>query len=100
LNRRSASVVKEIRRLRTALRVAHRSLFRISRHVIAIGANPGGNGRSRSRLSRKARASLALQGRYMGYVRQLNPRQKAQVRKIRESKGMRAAIAKARRLMS
>jgi len=32
----------------------------------------------------------------MGYVRQLKPRQKAQVRKIREAKGVRAAIARAR----
>jgi hypothetical protein len=53
-----------------------------------------GSGKPRSA---KARASLVLQGRYMGYVRQLKPRQKAQVRKIREAKGVRAAIAKAKR---
>jgi hypothetical protein len=47
------------------------------------------------RLSAKARASLVLQGRYMGYMRQLKPRQKAQVRKIKEVKGVRAAITKA-----
>jgi len=34
----------------------------------------------------------------MGYVRQLKRRQKAQVRKIRELKGVRAAIARAREL--
>ena len=32
----------------------------------------------------------------MGYMRQLKPRQKAQVRKIREIKGVRAAIQRAR----
>jgi hypothetical protein len=30
---------------------------------------------------------MVLQGRYMGYMRQLKPRQKAQVRNIREAKG-------------
>jgi len=51
---------------------------------------------SRKPLSSKARASLVLQGRYMGLMRQLKPRQKAQVRKIREAKGVRAAIARAK----
>ena len=31
----------------------------------------------------------------MGYMRQLKPRQKAQVRKIKETEGVRAAIARA-----
>jgi hypothetical protein len=37
-------------------------------------------------------------GRYMGYMPQLKPRQKAQVRKIKETKGVRAAIQRARQL--
>jgi len=93
----AASVVREIRKLHTTLRVAHRSLARLSRHV-AARANPGGNGRLRPRLSPKARTSLVLQGRYMGYMRQLKPGQKAQVRRIREVKGVRAAIVRARDL--
>ncbi len=36
----------------------------------------------------------------MGYMRQLKPRQKAQVRKIREAKGVRVAISEAKRLTS
>jgi hypothetical protein len=54
--------------------------------------------RTRRPLSAKARASLELQGRYMGYMRQLKPRQKAQVRKIKDAKGVRVAIARAREL--
>jgi len=42
--------------------------------------------------------STKLQGRYMGYMRQLRPRQKAQVRKTREVKGVRVAIARAKKL--
>ncbi len=91
--------MNEIRRLRAVLKVADHSLARLSRRVAAAGANPGGNGRTRPRLSAEARASLVLQGRYMGYVRQLKPRQKSQVRKIREAKGVRAAIQRARQMI-
>ena len=43
-------------------------------------------------------ASLVLPGRYMGYTPQLKPRHKAQVRKVREAKGLRAAIVRAKSL--
>ena len=36
--------------------------------------------------------------RYMGYMRQLKPKQKAQVRRIREMKGVEVAIQRARKL--
>ena len=39
---------------------------------------------------------MTWNGRYMGYMRQLKPRQKTQVRKIKETQGVRAAIARAR----
>ena len=51
---------------------------------------------SRRPLTAKARVSLVLQGRYIGHLRHLKPRQKAQVRKIREANGVRAAIQRAR----
>lgn len=35
---------------------------------------------------------------YMDYMRQLKPRQKAKVRKMREAKGVKAAIARAKQL--
>jgi hypothetical protein len=57
----------------------------------AVSAQP------QRKMSAKARASLKLQGRYMGYMRQLKPRQKAQIRKIKETKGVRAAIGEAKR---
>jgi hypothetical protein len=64
----------------------------------AMTVNGGlkGKNRPRPRLSSKARASMILQGRYMGYMRQLKPRQKAAVRKIRLAKGVRVAIQRAR----
>ncbi len=54
--------------------------------------------RRRSRVSTKGHASRVLRGRYMGLMRNLNRKQKAQVRKVKEVKGFRAAIAKARKL--
>jgi len=95
--RHSTQLVGEISRLRAALNLAQSSLARLSGRVIVARANSDGIGRAR-RLSGKTRASLVLQGRYMGYMRQLKPGQKAQVRKIKEAKGVRAAIASARAL--
>ncbi len=54
--------------------------------------------RRRSRVSTKGHASRVLRGRYMGLMKNLKRAQKAQVRKVKEAKGFRAAIAKARRL--
>ncbi len=48
--------------------------------------------RSRRKLSARARSQLRLQGKYMGYVRQLSAAQKSRVRRVRQEKGWRAAI--------
>ncbi len=98
------TIAKEIRTLRRSIPALDRSLRRLA---FMLGQLDGRVERrrkprvgSRRPLSTKARASLKLQGRYMGYMRQLKPMQKALVRKIREAKGMRAAIGRARRLAS
>ena len=54
--------------------------------------------RSRRTLSPKVHAARVLLGRYMGLMRYLKPRQKAQVRRIREAKGVKAAIQRAREM--
>ena len=54
--------------------------------------------RKRRRLTPKQLASLRLQGRYMGFVRQLKPKQKAEVRSLKEKRGFEAAIKRARQL--
>ena len=46
----------------------------------------------------KLRALRQQQGKYMGLVRSLTARQKKKVSAIRERKGMRAAIAEAKRV--
>lgn len=78
-----------------------RSIRRLAPFLEAAASKNGrSNGLQRRRvsLSPKQRAALKLQGRYMGFVRQLGPRQKAEVRKIRERKGVLAAIQRAEHL--
>lgn len=54
--------------------------------------------RRKVRLSAGRLTALQLQGRYMALVRTLKPRQKVQVRALRATKGVGAAIALAARL--
>ena len=50
------------------------------------------------RLTASHRAALKLQGKYLGTMRGLKPRQRVRVKRIRAAKGIRAAIAAARRM--
>ena len=59
--------------------------------------NLDGRGRKLT-LSPARRASLRLQGQYMGHLRALTAAQKAQVKTLRTKKGVRAAIKLARNL--
>ncbi len=100
--RHRKTIAKEIRTIRRSIPALDRSLRRLA---FMLGQLDGRVERrrktrvvSRNPLSPKARASLKLQGRYMGYMRQLKPREKAQVRRIKETKGVRAAIQRARKL--
>ena len=52
------------------------------------------------KLSPARRASLRLQGQYMGYLRGLKPKEKARVKALRARKGVRSAIALARKMTS
>ena len=90
----------EVLRIRRSLRALDQSFRRFAPLLTAVAQSAPKNEKPRRqpRYSAKARASLVLQGRYMGYMRQLKPKQKAQVRKVRESMGVRAAISKARSL--
>ena len=102
VNRLRNDISREILIVRRSLRMLDGALRRLGPVVSdAIGSDGASRftaSRHRPRLSAKARASLVLQGRYMGYMRQLKPRQKAQVRKVKEAKGVRVAITRAREL--
>ena len=99
-----SSVSREIATLRRTLKAMDRSLRRLAPKLQAAG-NGSANGKAgraarKLRLSPKRRAQLKLQGQYMGYLRGLKPKQKAEVRKIRERKGVEMAIRKVKDLAS
>jgi hypothetical protein len=92
-------IAREVTRVRLSLRSLDRALRRLSPVLTAdMKATANGTVTRPTHVSAKTRAARVLQGRYMGYMRQLKPRQKTQVRKIREAKGVTAAIARARQL--
>lgn len=99
----SAAIGREIATLRRTLKAMDRSLRRLSpklRRAVRVPKNAGSTRLGRKlKLSPKRRAQLKLQGLYIGYIRQLKPRQKAEVKRLRESKGMQKAIALAQKLM-
>jgi hypothetical protein len=74
------------------------------RRAAARTSSPGTRPAARERskrsltLSPQRRAALKLQGQYMGHLRNLKTRQKAQVKAAKAAKGYPAAITLARKL--
>ena len=99
--RRSTSVSRHVQAIRRSLLTIAKALQRLGPSLAApnVGAAGGPVTRGRKlKLSPRRRAALKLQGRYMGYLRGLKARQKAQVKTLRMTKGLRPAIALAKRL--
>ena len=96
------SVTREIATLCRSLRAVDRSLQQLAPKLRAVN-NGRRNGKMRAtrklKLSPKRRSQLKLQGLYMTHMRQLKPRQKAEVRSVMAHKGMAAAIRKAKKLI-
>ena len=96
---RRRSVQIEIRTIRRSLSSIVKALASLAPLLTAVSAQPEGTRRGRKlRLSPARRAALKLQGQYMGYVRGLKATQKAQVRKLKEARGIKAAIRVAKNL--
>lgn len=100
--RRTSPAMRTLRRARRAVADAERAiaaLAKLVRRAEATARSSGAEGGARRlKLSPKRRATLKLQGSYMGYMRQLKPGQKKRVKQVKENKGFEAAIAVARRL--
>lgn len=100
-NRNMNHMTSEIRAMRRSVSSLDRSIRRLAPMLKAMALSNGSNGvgrRRRPRLSAKQRAALKIQGRYMGFMRQLRPKQKAEVRHIREKIGVLAAVKRAETL--
>ena len=96
------SVSREIATLRRSLKAMDRSLRRLGqklhRAVARTNGSKPGPRTWKLKLSPKRRAQLKLQGKYIGYIRQLKPKQKAEVKRVLEKRGMDQAIRRARQL--
>ena len=102
--RNSTALTREIRSIRTSFRRLASSFGKIAPILAAATASSTAqatsNGRTRRkpRLTAEQRRALKLQGKYMGTMRGLKPTQRTKIKKIRATKGIRAAIAEAQRL--
>ncbi len=98
---RGSSVGRELRLIVTSLQSIQISLSRLV-PLLDTGSQrhegPAPAPARKLKLSPARRAALKLQGRYMGYMRGLKPQQKARVKALAASKGVRAAVALARQL--
>ena len=106
--RQSNILAREIRSIRTSFARLSRSFGRIAPLLStlpavaeqAIAAAKGKKVRRKPRLSQEQREALKLQGKYMGTMRGLSSRRRGVIKKIREDKGIHAAITAARRMMN
>jgi hypothetical protein len=98
---RGKSISRDIQAIRKSLSTVARALGRLGPALAAVGAAGSGRVLSTRRkpvLSPARRRALKFQGQYMSEVRDLGPRQKTQVKALREAKGVEAAIRYARKL--
>lgn len=98
---RRNTATKELRSIAVALRKLANAFEQFEpvlavQGPVAIASKQ--TGRRKMKITPARRTALKLQGRYLGYMRQLKPSQKAKVKKIRAAKGIRAAIAVAKQL--
>ncbi len=100
-NLRRSSLTRQIGAIRRALLSIEKALGGLSPLLpaaLAAGLEASTRRAPKLNLSPARLAALKLQGQYMGYVRRLKPRQKAEVKALRASKGFPAAIRLAKRL--
>jgi hypothetical protein len=96
-------LAKQVQAIRASLRRLEGDLRRLvpvlatAMHA-SVGMPKAGGPRRKPRLSPERRLALKLQGSYLGFMRQLKPTQKAKVKAAKAKKGMRVAIAMARKM--
>lgn len=88
----------DIKAIRRSLRTLDSALGRLAVSLRSVPGNGSTPAKRKLNLSPARRAALKLQGQYMGFLRNLAPRQKAQVKALKAAKGIRPAIARARQL--
>ncbi|MBI3450404.1 MAG: hypothetical protein HY049_16000 [Acidobacteria bacterium] len=94
----STTATRELRSLSDTMRTLGNAFLNLGLAIKIDGRAIAPRSRPPLRLTESRRKALKLQGVYMGTMRGLKPRQRAQVKKIRVRKGLRAAISAARRM--
>ena len=101
--RSGSALAKQVRSVGTTLRRLERQLLALAPAIAAAAkanaptaASAASTVRRKLRLSPARRRALKLQGRYLGYMRQLKLAQKTRVKAVKAKKGIHAAIAAAR----
>jgi hypothetical protein len=93
------AITRELRNIRRSFTAIQRALTRLALAAAASQRQPAADRKRRAlTLTPALRASLKLKGQYMGYVRNLRPRQKSRVKALKATKGYPAAIRLAREL--
>lgn len=98
---RRNSIARDLRAVSNSLSSMARAIRRLAPLLAAAAGEARAVGPARGRkrkLSPERRAALALQGQYIGHMRNLPARHRAQVKARRAAKGLRPAIALAKRL--
>jgi hypothetical protein len=99
---KKGSIGRELASARRSLRALEQSLARLAAQVSVITrdntATRGEKPRPKLKLLPARLKALRLHGRYLGYMRHLKSRAKAEVRALRAKKGVKAAIKRARKL--
>ena len=95
---RISTIPRHVQAVRASLRQLERALGALA--GLARRVEPGSKSAAprKLKLSPARRRALKLQGRYLGYMRQLAPAQKSRVRATKEKSGMNAAIKLAKKL--
>ena len=100
---RQTRLERELARVAKALGNLGKAFLQLGPALAANGAQEStatSTGRKKPRLTAAYRATLKLQGQYMGTLRGLPARKRAAVKRLRAEKGISAAIAAARRMAS
>jgi hypothetical protein len=99
-NQRQRSLGAEVQTIRRSLTAVVRALARLGPALEADARALKGAVRPRRklRLTPARRAQLELQGQYIGHMRMLPSKQQAAVKAMRVKKGIRPAIALAKKL--
>ena len=102
--KRRSRLHKDLRAIGKAFKALARHFERIApqlgehRDVVFSNSRPGKRPRKKPDLSPAQRRALKLQGKYMGTMRGLSAARRAKIKKIRAQKGIKAAIAAARKM--